>query len=61
MRRRKRYSTEFKKEALGRADEPGVTDRLTFLLAGQTGHPGTADILPDPCGLTGLSAVAAKA
>jgi len=26
MGRRKRYSEEFKREALGRADEPGVTD-----------------------------------
>ena len=28
MTRRKRYSTEFKREALRRADEPGVTDVL---------------------------------
>jgi transposase len=28
MGRRKRYSAEFKKEALKRADEPGVTDLL---------------------------------
>ena len=28
MARRKRYSAEFKREALRRADEPGVTDEL---------------------------------
>jgi transposase-like protein len=28
MARRKRYSAEFKREALRRADEPGVTDVL---------------------------------
>ena len=28
MSRRKRYSTEFKRQALRRADEPGVTDAL---------------------------------
>jgi transposase len=28
MTRRKRYSAEFKREALRRADEPGVTDML---------------------------------
>jgi len=28
MTRRKRYSAEFKREALRRADEPGVTDAL---------------------------------
>ena len=28
MGRRKRYSTEFKQQALKRADEPGVTDTL---------------------------------
>ena len=28
MGRRKRYSTEFKRQALKRADEPGVTDTL---------------------------------
>ena len=28
MARRKRYSTEFKRQALKRADEPGVTDTL---------------------------------
>ncbi len=28
MARRKRYSSEFKREALRRADEPGVTDVL---------------------------------
>mgnify|MGYP001818711975 FL=1 len=28
MARRKRYSAEFKRQALKRADEPGVTDAL---------------------------------
>jgi len=28
MTRRKRYSAEFKRQALSRADEPGVTDTL---------------------------------
>jgi len=28
MARRKRYSAEFKRQALKRADEPGVIDRL---------------------------------
>ena len=28
MTRRKRYSAEFKRQALKRADEPGVTDAL---------------------------------
>ncbi len=35
MARRKRYSAEFKREALRRADEPGVTDVLVAV------YPGT--------------------
>ena len=31
MARRKRYSAEFKRQALKRADEPGVTDALVCL------------------------------
>ena len=34
MARRKRYSAEFKREALRRADEPGVTDVLVSEVLG---------------------------
>jgi hypothetical protein len=44
MARRKRYSAAFKREALRRADEPGVTDVLVAEELGiNARHAGCAD------------------
>jgi transposase-like protein len=59
MTRRKRYSAEFKREALRRANEEGVTDRCALKHVQKRGSPHRLTYAPEifECLLSGIGCI----